>query len=423
MARTLLLWGLAAVFPLPLALTLNAQLTDVTSMRLYISLGLVAYCWWLLAILLSVRPSWLDRAVGLRHIYALHGVLGILALIPAYLHRENTFAPSTWARDLGDWAFWAAFAVLCYSLLFMSGWLTDRSPLLLKVKSRLELVFRHQLSVWIHRLNLAAVLLIWLHVHLIDRVAQHFAFMVLFDLYTVVVLGIYVWKKWIAPDSYLTGRVQDNVALNRATRRLAVTLDRTSTTSRPGDFYFLRFEDPGIGREWHPFSATDDRHDTLTFTIRQTGDYTRKAGGVAPGTPVRLEGPFGQFDQTVRQHPAGAPLVLVGMGAGVAPLLGLISAHRGDRRIHLLWSVRRPEDAYYGTLLKEYENLSGGRLTVTVRTGRFTRDDLAHALSEEEVASGAFFVVGPNPAVLATQRTLRRIGVSRGRTHHERLTM
>lgn len=135
MARTLLLWGLAAVFPLPLVLTLNAQLTDVTSMRLYISLGLVAYCWWLLAILLSVRPSWLDRAVGLRHIYALHGVLGILALIPAYLHRENTFAPSTWARDLGDWAFWAAFAVLCYSLLFMSGWLTDRSPLLLKVKS------------------------------------------------------------------------------------------------------------------------------------------------------------------------------------------------------------------------------------------------------------------------------------------------
>ncbi|CAM5259947.1 hypothetical protein SVIOM74S_06042 [Streptomyces violarus] len=92
MARTLLLWGLAAVFPLPLVLTLNAQLTDVTSMRLYISLGLVAYCWWLLAILLSVRPSWLDRAVGLRHIYALHGVLGILALIP-HICTAKTLSP------------------------------------------------------------------------------------------------------------------------------------------------------------------------------------------------------------------------------------------------------------------------------------------------------------------------------------------
>ncbi|MFJ3213581.1 hypothetical protein [Streptomyces flaveolus] len=267
MSRTLLLWCFVAVFPLPLVLTLNAQLTDVTSMRLYISLGLVAYCWWLLAILLSVRPSWMDRGVGLRHIYALHGALGILALVPAYLHRENTFAPSTWARDLGDRAFWGAIAVLCCSMLFMSGWLTDRSPLLLKAKSQLETVFRHQLSVWIHRLNLGVVSLIWLHVHLIDRVAQHFAFMALFDIYTVVVLGIYVWKKRIAPDSYLTGTVHDNVALNRATRRLSVALDRTATTSRPGDFYFLRFEDAVIGREWHPFSATDDRRDTLTTSF------------------------------------------------------------------------------------------------------------------------------------------------------------
>ncbi|MEU6419168.1 ferric reductase [Streptomyces spiralis] len=423
MAKALLLWALIVVFPLPLVAALNAQLTDVADMRLYISLGLVVYCWWLLAILLSVRPSWLERGVGLQQIYALHGLLGVLAVVPAYLHRENTFAPSAWSRDVGDWAFWAALAVLCYSILFMSGWLTDRSPGLMKVKSRLETVFRHQLSKWIHRLNLVAVLLICLHVHLIDRVSRHFAFMALFDLYTVTVFGIYAWKKWAAPDGYLTGTVHDNVALNEATRRLSVTLDRTAKDSRPGDFYFLRFERAGISGEWHPFSATDDRRDVLTFTIRQTGDFTGKIGGVTPGTPVRLEGPFGQFDQTVQEHTADAPLVLLGMGAGVAPLLSLTSAHHAKRRVHLLWSVRRPRDAYYRTLLEEYENRSGGRLTVTTQIGRFSEDDLAKALSREEVERAAFFVVGPNPAVLSTQRTLRRIGVSRRRIHHERLTM
>ncbi len=423
MGGKLLMWSLVLIFPLPLVLALNLQSTDVPSMRLYITWGLIAYSWWLLAILLSVRPTWLGRGVGLPSVYALHGMLGVLALVPAYLHKENAFAPDDLSRLLGDWGFYAALAVLCYSVVFMSGWLTDRSRLALKVKSRLETVFRRRFSVWIHRLNLVVVLMIWLHVHLIGRVNQHFVFMALFDLYTVVVLGIYVWKKWVAPDSFLTGAVQENVALNGSTRRIAIALDRTATTARPGDFYFLSFEDTRLGREWHPFSATDERRDVLTFTIRQTGDYTRKMGTVVPDTRVRLEGPFGRFDSVVNRRTDDAPLVLVGMGAGVAPLLSLAAQYRMARRIHLLWSVRHADDAYYGTLLDEYERRSGGRLTITTQVGRFHRDQLRALLPEDEITHGDFFVVGPNPAVLATQRTLRRIGVSRSRIHHERLTM
>ncbi|MET7701047.1 ferric reductase [Streptomyces sp. NPDC005485] len=423
MVRKLLLWSFAVIFPLPLVLALNLELADVPSMRLYITWGLIAYSWWLLAVLLSVRPSWLDRGVGLPSVYALHGMLGVLALIPAYLHRENTFAPDDLSRLLGDWSFYAALAVLCYSIVFMSGWLTDRSRLALKVKSRLETVFRRQLSVWIHRLNLAVVLMIWLHVHLIGRVNQHFWFMALFDLYTVVVLGIYVWKKWVAPDSFLVGAVQENIALNGSTRRVTIALDRTATTSRPGDFYFLSFDDAGTGREWHPFSVTDERRDVLTFTIRQTGDFTHKIGAVTTGTRVRLEGPFGRLDYALSRCTDDPPLVLLGMGAGIAPLLSLTAKYLTDRHVHLLWSVRRADDAYYSPLLDEYERRSGGRLTVTTQVGRFHRDRLSALLREEEVARGEFVIVGPNPAVLATQRTLRRIGVSRSRVHHERLTM
>ncbi|MFF4357572.1 ferric reductase [Streptomyces sp. NPDC001604] len=423
MGGKLLLWSLVLIFPLPLVLALNLQSTDVPSMRLYITWGLIAYSWWLLAILLSVRPTWLGRGVGLPSVYALHGMLGVFALVPAYLHKENTFAPDDLSRLLGDWGFYAALAVLCYSVVFMSGWLTDRSRLALKVKSRLETVFRRRLSVWIHRLNLVVVLMIWLHVHLIGRVNQHFWFMTLFDLYTVVVLGTYVWKKWVAPDSFLTGAVQENVALNDSTRQIAIALHRTATASRPGDFYFLSFDDTGLGREWHPFSATDERHDVLTFTIRQTGDYTSKIGSVVPGTAVRLEGPFGRFDSVLKARTDDTPLVLVGMGAGIAPLLSLTAEYLTARRIHLLWSVRRADDAYYSRLLEQYEHRSGGLLTVTTQVGRFHRNQLSTVLAEEEVTRGEFFVVGPNPAVLATQRMLRRIGVSRSRIHHERLTM
>lgn len=421
--RKLLLWSLVALFPLPLVFTLNLQLGDAGPVRLYVSLGLVAYSWWLLAILLSVRPSWLDRGVGLPSVYALHGALGVLAVAAAYLHRENTFAVDRLVRDLGDWAFWLAFGVLCYSVLFMSGWLTDRSRLLHAVKAAVGRVAPHQVAIWLHRVNLVVVVLICLHVHLISRINQHLAFMVLFDAYTVVVLSVYAWKKWIAPDAFLTGTVRENTALNGSTRKLTVTLDRRAASARPGDFYFLRFEAPGISREWHPFSATDDGQDALTFTIRQIGDFTGGLGTVSPGTRVRLEGPFGRFDSTIAERPADRPLVFLGMGAGVAPLLSLTAAHHPDRRIRLLWSVHRPDDAYYSTLLHDYERRSAGRLSVTTQVGRFRHDELAELLTPEEVAHGQYFVVGPNPAVLAGQRMLRRIGVSGRRIHHERLTM
>lgn len=39
------------------------------------------------------------------------------------------------------------------------------------------------------------------------------------------------------------------------------------------------------------------------------------------------------------------------------------------------------------------------------------------------IAEGEFFIVGPNHAVLANQRLLRKVGVSAGRIHQERLTM
>lgn len=424
MLRKLLFWSVTVLFPLQLVLAYNVQATDPWRLKFYVMLGLIAYAWWLLSIVLSVRPSWLDRFVGLPSIYGLHGMLGVLAIVAAYVHGENSYAPNRLARFLGDWGFYAALTVLCYSVFFMSGWLVDRSMLLLKTKRVFEVVFRHQLSVWIHRLNLVVVAMIWLHTHLLARVSQHFVFMVLFDLYTVVVLGIYVWKKWIAPDTHLAGTVVSNDARGGSTRRVSVALDREAAALQPGDFFFLSFEgSPAVSREWHPFSVTDDNREKLTFTIRQHGNFTRRLGNVTTGTRVRLEGPFGRFESIIQDHDDDAPLIFLGMGAGVAPLLSLTAAHHPKRKIHLLWSVRRPEDIYYHDMLEEYRAASGGRLQVSTRIGRFRKEDLTHALPAAAVADGAFFVVGPNVAVLSSQRMLRRLGVAARRIHQERLTM
>ncbi|MEV4033632.1 FAD-binding oxidoreductase [Streptomyces umbrinus] len=424
MLRKLLFWSVAVAFPLPLVLVYRGQAREPDQLKYYITLGLVAYSWWLLSILLSVRPTWLDRRVGLPSVYGLHGMLGVLAVVLAYVHRDNSYSGDQLAILLGDWSFYIAVFVLCFSVFFLSGWLVDRVRLLLSTKQLLEKVLPRQISLWVHRLSLVIVVMIWLHAHLLVRVNQYFWFMMLFDLYTLAVLGLYVWKKWIAPDRYVTGTVSSNQALGGATRRISVGLDRPATQLRPGDFFFLRVEgSPEVGREWHPFSVTDDDQKTVTFTIRQHGDYTRRLTGIDPGTRVRLEGPFGRFESIVQRHGDEAPLVLMGMGAGVAPLLSLAAAHHTTRNIHVLWAVRDPEDAYYRDLLEQYRAASDDRMRVTVQVGRFRREHLDRLLSAEVVRTGAFFIVGPNPGVLATQRMLRRHGVRARRIHQERLTM
>lgn len=424
MGRKLAFWAFAVAFPLPLVFTYDELQAEPQSLRIDIFLGIFAYAWWLLAILLSVRPPWLERLVGLRSIYGLHGMLGVLAIVAAYLHHDNAYAGNALARGLGNWAFWIALGLLVYSVFFMSGWLVERSRLVHRMKQALEVVFRRQASLWIHRLNLVVVLMIFVHAHLLVRVNQHFALMVLFDAYTVVTLGLYAWKKWIARDTYLAGSVVANEARGASTRVLSIGLDREATKVQPGDSFFLRFEgSSAVGREWHPFSVTDDDRHSLTFTISQHGDYTRALTSLEVGTRVRLEGPFGRFDKIARDLHPDTPLVFLGMGAGVAPLLSLTAAHHATRDIHLLWAVRTDHDAYYRDTLAGYQAAAGDKLQVTTRVGRFRRDDLTTTLSPEAVAKGAFFIVGPNPAVLANQRLLRRIGVSPTRIHHERLTM
>ncbi|WP_446045634.1 ferric reductase [Streptomyces olivaceus] len=422
--RKLAFWSASVIFPLPLVGLFEAESNDPDRLKNIIVLGLVAYCWWLLAVLLSVRPGWLDRWVGLPAIYGLHGMLGVLALGLAYVHSENSYAPSALARDLGEWALYGSFGLLCFSVFFLSGWLVDRSRLVHRVKTLMEKAVRRQLSVWVHRLNLVVIAAIWLHAHLLGRVSELFAFMVLFDCYTVAVLGVYVWKKWISPDGYLTGTVRSNAARGATTRVVTVVLDRTDSRIRPGDYFFLRFEgSKAVGKEWHPFSVTGDSQKELTFTIRQHGDYTRKIGDVEPGTRVRLEGSFGRFESIVQGLDDGTPLVLLGMGAGIAPLLSLAAAHHRRRPIELLWSARRPDDPYYGDVLEELVRGSDGNMRVTIRAGRFRKQHLAEALSTHAVEKGAVFVVGPNPAVLASRSTLRSVGVAGRRVHDERLTM
>ncbi|KJL36696.1 MAG: oxidoreductase [Microbacterium sp.] len=96
--------------------------------------------------------------------------------------------------------------------------------------------------------------------------------------------------------------------------------------AQAGQFFNWRFLDgPGWTRS-HPFSlSTAPRGDELTVTARIVGDGTSRMTRMRKGTKVMFEGPYGAMTGDARRR---SKMLMLGAGAGVAPLVAILEAER-----------------------------------------------------------------------------------------------
>lgn len=85
--RQLLAIILLAVLPLPLIIIFDRRLIASPTQLLAYDLGIFAYVSWLALLYLSTRPRWVERSLGFSTTYFFHGVLGLIALAAATIHR------------------------------------------------------------------------------------------------------------------------------------------------------------------------------------------------------------------------------------------------------------------------------------------------------------------------------------------------
>lgn len=441
------MWAIVLfVVPLPLVLTLNAGLVDSLSRVLLADLGAIAYGWWLAGIVLATRPRCLDRLVGLPSLYFLHGAIGVLSLLMAGAHALWSFSFHPQVRVVGQIAWYLLLAVVILAVLFLTGWVVDRSRTAFRAKRAISRVLPHRAMIWLHRLVFVVVALIVAHVTMIPQVSRNAPFMAVFLTMTLLAVGLYAWHLLVAPSlAARQAQVVRSSRLNSHTQQIVLRLGSHDPRPRAGDFYFVSFPGlraRGIPGEPHPFSvtrienpeavgndagrpATDASFVDVSFTIASEGDFTSRIGRIPVGAQASLEGPFGRFDPIISGNP-GRPLVLIGMGAGIAPMVGLAQGHP-ERRITVIDVVSRAEDLYYQ---KDFEQIvrgrgafGGPRLTFVSHEHRLDAQWIQAHIPHEERTEALFVVVGPAAGVLSVSRSLRRSGVARGRIVDERLTM
>ena len=184
---------------------------------------------------------------------------------------------------------------------------------------------------------------------------------------------------------------------------------------------------------------TDAEGKTRTFSIASVPDlgelivatrmretaFKRVFKTMPLGTPVKIEGPFGNF--TLHPNETRLAVFLTG-GIGITPFRSIIvdaARKKLPQRLFLFYSNRRPEDAAFLEELQQMENLNPnykfiGTMTGLEKSKRSWQGATGYINQEmlgqfiNDLTTPVYYVAGPPGMVTAMRKILNDAGVSDG---------
>lgn len=298
-----------------------------------------------LVMVLALRLPLLDRALGgMDQVYRLHKWAGIAAAVTAVAHwgakESSGLIKDIWgragkparelvlpwltdsrgfAKDLGEWAFYALLAMVALTLLsrllpYKRWRLLHRAMPVLFLALVFHAVALMPLTFWTLPLGLlmgtllavGSLAALWSLAGWVGRRRNHTA-----RIHTVQVMG----------DAGTDAPIEVICAMPASWRG-----------HRAGQFAFVSFD---AAEGAHPFTiasapqalgATLEGEQLLRLVIKPLGDYTRTLHRrLQAGQRVDIEGPYGRFDG---QGARNRQQVWVAAGVGVTPFLALLEARQ-----------------------------------------------------------------------------------------------
>ena len=305
------------------------------------------------ALMLAVRPVALEPLLGgLDKMYRLHKWLGICALVMVTLHWLGKQLPG-WLVDLG----WMVRPVRAHSpepVAPIFKWLNSQRGLaeglgewafyatVLLIVLALVKWFPYRLFFKTHRLLAAGYLILVFHSVVLMK--YHY-WGTLLGLVTVLLMlggsaaAVVILFRRVGLSRRAVGIVQ-KLTYHAPVRVLEVAIQIRGRWQghESGQFVFVTFD----AREGaHPFTISTawSGDGFMTFLIKDLGDYTRVLPqSVKVGDPVKIEGPYGQFNFNSPRPRQ----IWVGGGIGITPFVARLEELKA-------LSIDQPVDLFYAT--------------------------------------------------------------------------
>ncbi|MFT8438892.1 FAD-dependent oxidoreductase [Oenococcus kitaharae] len=360
--------------------------------------------------------------------YFVHGFLGIGAIVLAYIHTLVNLS-SGLIKLTGDYALWILIGTAAYSILFLSGWITDRIHWVKLIVRFLERhIFKHETSVWLHRLNLVATIFVFIHVLLIDYIMQINSFALTFYLYSFITFLSYSWFIVSRYWRFSKANVIEVKDLGGDMTQMILKFSKIKIGRlrqyQPGDYVFISFPNLEKMKEMHPFSFVDFdlKNKQIVLAIRGDGDFSRRVAQIKNGAQVLVDGPYGTLNnQIVEQENSKQPLVMLAGGTGAVPLINLALRYAQEKEIYFVWTVSHQDQLVYRELLLNLAKKQN-KFHYLESIHRLNPEKLSKILETSVLENGYYLLSGSNIMMMGYKKMLRKFGITPGEIYYEKFS-
>lgn len=429
--RFLIIAYLAAVtLPLALSVWLGGPPREFHQ-ELASGLGILAFSMVLAEFILSGRFKAISNDVGMDVTMRFHQIMARVALAFALLHPllyqgtpsggERPWDPTrqlTLTTDFSD----LATGIVAWLLL---------AGLIVMAIGRAQLGYRYEIWRLLHGLGALLIALLLLH-HTVSagRYGSQPVMTWLWVAMTAVAVGsllmVYLVVPWL--QKRRPWRVTSVVPLTPKQWEVNVAPEgHRGLDYQAGQFVWLNMGHSPFSMRENPFSLSSApaTGPSVSFMIKELGDFTRTIGEIKPGTVAYLDGPYGNLTVDGREEPGVA---LIAGGVGLAPLLGILRQLRqtaDPREVKVIYGNRIVEQIAYREELGDegvVYVLSEPPEDWQGETGFIDGPLMDRAFSENEFRDWVFVMCGPAVMMDVVEEHLIRRGTPAHRILSERFS-